>query len=217
MMGLSTTMFIIIITGIVTYMGFNDHSLFEKYKFSVLGIQRGEYYRYITSAFLHADWTHFFVNMLTMYFFGDHIETWFGTQNYLIVYFGGILAGNYLSYYFNKQNAWYAAIGASAGVNAIIFLAITMEPMMRLYLYFFIPVYGFIFALGYLWYTTMGTQNQQSNIGHEAHLGGAIAGVASALLFDFNTAFMAHPLLTLLIIAALVGAYYYINGKRFLN
>ncbi len=215
MMGLSITMIIILVTGIVTYMGFENHSLFEKYKFSVLGIQRGEYYRYITSGFLHADWTHFFVNMLTLYFFGDFMEHSFGTQKFLLIYFGGILAGNYLSYYFNKHNSWYAAIGASAGVNAAIFAAITLMPMMRLYLYFFIPVYGFIFALGYLWYTTMGTQNQRSNIGHEAHFGGAIAGVAFALLFKFNEAFTAHPLLTLLIVGALVGGYYYINGKRF--
>jgi len=212
---MSVTMMIILATGVVTYMGFENHSLFEKYKFSVLGIQRGEYYRYITSGFLHADWTHYFVNMLTLYFFGDFMEYSFGTQKFLLIYFGGILAGNYLSYYFNKHNSWYAAIGASAGVNATIFAAITLIPLMKLRLYFFIPMPGFVFALGYLWYTTMGTQNQRSNIGHTAHFGGALAGVALALLFDFDTAFLAHPMLTLLIISALAGGYYYINGRRF--
>ena len=215
MMGISTTMIIIGVTGIVTYMGFENQSLFDKYKFSVLGIQRGEYYRYITSGFLHADWMHFFINMLVLYFFGDYVEYAFGAQNYLIIYFGGVLIGNYLSYYFNKQNSWYAAIGASAGVNAMVFSMITLAPMKTIWLYAIIPIPGFIFALGYLWYTTMGTQNQRSNIGHEAHFGGAITGVAFALLFRFDSAFIAHPLLSLLIIAALAGGYYYINGKRF--
>jgi len=207
---MSITFMIIIATGIVTYMGFNDHSLFDKFKFSVSGIQSGEYYRLITSAFLHADWTHFIFNMITLYFFGDFTQSAFGTQGLLMIYFGGIILGNYLSYYFHKNNLWYAAIGASGGVNAVVFAAITVEPFMTIN--FIIP--GFLYALGYLWYTTKGTQSQSSNIGHEAHFGGAIIGVALALILNYQLSFIAHPIITILIIGALVGGYIYMEKKK---
>ncbi len=210
---MNITTLIIIATGIITYMGFENRSLFEKYKFSVSGIQAGEYYRLISSAFLHADWTHFFVNMLTLYFFGDYVNTVFGTPQYLSIYFGGVVVGNYLSYYFHKNDLWYAAIGASGGVNAIIFAAIALDPFQKLYLYFFIPIPGIIFALGYLWYTTKSTQNAMSRIGHEAHFGGALTGVALAIIFDYKAAFLAHPLISLVLIGALAGGYYYMEKK----
>ncbi len=213
-MGLSTTIILIIVNAIFTYMGFQDQHLFEKYKFSVGGINRGEYYRMISGAFLHADWNHFFFNMLTLYFFGGYVESYIGTTNFLLVYFGGLLLGHYLAYHLHKNDDWYAAIGNSAAVNAVVFSAIALEPMMKLYLFFAIPIPGIIFAIGYLYYTSMGTQSQTSNIGHEAHFGGAIAGVALTILLDFYHAFSRHPMLSILLIAALVGAYFYINNKR---
>jgi membrane associated rhomboid family serine protease len=85
---------------------------------------------------------------------------------------------------------------------------------MTLKLYFFIPILGIIFAVGYLWYTVMGTQNQRSKIGHEAHFGGAVAGVVLAIILKFKDSFEAHPLQTLLIIAILIGGYYYIDKKN---
>ncbi len=211
---MSLTTILIIITGIFTYQGFSDHRFFEKYKFSVSGIKAGEIYRYITSAFLHADWNHFFVNMITLYFFGDYMLRELGITGFLAVYFGGVILGNYISYYFHKNDLWYAAIGASAGVNATVFSAITLEPTMNLYLFFLLPMPGFIFALGYLWYTVKGTDNTMSRIGHEAHFGGAIAGVIITLILNFQDGFLAHPLMTLLIIGALGGGYYYLENKK---
>ncbi len=211
---MSIVTIIIIITVIFSYQGFKDHRFFEKYKFSVAGIKAGEYYRLITSAFLHADWNHLFVNMLTLYFFGDYVVAHLGTTGFLIVYFGGVILGNYLSFYLHKNDLWYSAIGASAGVNAVVFSAITLDPTMTLYLMFFLPIPGILFALGYLWYTVMGSKNTLSRIGHEAHFGGAIAGVILTILLDYNRAFAAHPLMTLLILAALAGGFYYLQKGK---
>jgi len=211
---MSIATIIIIITGIVTYQGFSDHHFFEKLKFSVSGIKAGEYYRFITSAFLHADWNHFFFNMITLYFFGDYMIGRLGVHGFLLIYFGGIFVGNYLSYYFHKNDLWYAAIGASAGVNAVIFSAITLDPMMNLYLFFILPIPGLIFALGYLWYTVKGTQDTHSRIGHEAHFGGAIVGVIITLFLDFQEGFSNHPLMTILIVGAVAGGYFYLENKK---
>ncbi len=210
-MSLSTI--IIIITGITTYLGFNDHKLFERFKFSVSGIKAGEYYRFISSAFLHADWSHYLVNMFTLYFFGDFVVHYFGPTYFLLIYFGGVFIGNYLTYYFHKNNLWYNAIGASAGVNAVVFSYVTLFPFEIIWLFAIIPVPAILFALGYLWYTTKGTQNTYSRIGHEAHFGGAIAGVVATILLDSQAAFGAHPLVTIVLLGALGYGFYYIQNR----
>ncbi len=211
---MSISTIIIIITGIATYMGFNDHSLFERFKFSVSGIKAGEYHRFLTSAFLHADWSHFLINMFTLYFFGDFINHVFGTTNFLLIYFGGVFAGNYLSYYFHQNDLWYSAIGASAGVNAAIFAFVTLLPFEFIYLFAIIPIPAIIFALGYLWYTTKGTQDMTSRIGHEAHFGGAIVGVVAGILLDYQDAFAKHPLVTSVLLGALAYGFYYMQKKN---
>ncbi len=211
-MSLSTI--IIIITGITTYMGFKDHRFFERYKFSVSGIKAGEYYRFISSAFLHADWTHYLVNMFTLYFFGDFIVSNFGATSFLLIYFGGVFIGNYLAYYFHKDDLWYNAIGASAGVNAVVFSYVTLLPFDFIYFFAIIPIPAIIFALSYLWYTTKGTQDTYSRIGHEAHFGGAIAGVLMTIIIDYQLAVAAHPLVTILLLAALGYGFYYMQKKK---
>ena len=210
-MSLSTI--IIIITGITTYLGFNDHKLFERFKFSVSGIKAGEYYRFISSAFLHADWSHYLVNMFTLYFFGDFVVYYFSPTYFLLIYFGGVFIGNYLTYYFHKNDLWYSSIGASAGVNAVVFSYVTLFPFEFIWLFAIIPVPAIIFALGYLWYTTKGTQNTLSRIGHEAHFGGAIAGVIATILLDSQAAFGAHPLVTIVLLGALGYGFYYIQNR----
>ena len=214
-MNLSTI--IIIITGITTYLGLQDRKFFERYAFSVSGIKAGEYYRYITSAFLHANWSHYMVNMFTLYFFGDFVVEYFGPTIFLLIYFGGVFVGNYLSYYFHKNDLWYKAIGASAGVNAVVYAFVTLYPFKLLYLFAIIPVPAIIFALGYLWYTTKGTQDAFSNIGHEAHFGGAIAGVVITILLDYFQAVQAHPLVTLLLLGALAYGFYYMQKQQNIN
>ena len=210
-MSLSTI--IIIITGITTYLGFSDHKFFERFKFSVSGIKAGEYHRFITSAFLHADWSHYLVNMFTLYFFGDFVVRVFGPSYFLMIYFGGVFIGNYLSYYFHKNKLWYAAIGASAGVNAVVFSFVTLLPFEFIWLFAIIPVPAIIFALGYLWYTIKGTQDTYSRIGHEAHFGGAIAGVLATLVLDFRDAFTAQPWVAIVLLGALGYGFYYMKKK----
>jgi len=208
-MSLSTI--IIIITVITSYMGFNDAKLFEKYKFSVSGIKAGEYYRFITSAFLHANWNHLLINMFTLYFFGNFVVSYFGPGLFLLIYFGGVFVGNYLSYYFHRNDLWYNAIGASAGVNAVVFAYVTLLPFEMIYFFAIIPIPSILFALGYLWYTTKGTQDAYSRIGHEAHFGGAIAGVVLTILFAYQQAFLQHTLVTIVLLLALAYGFYYIQ------
>jgi membrane associated rhomboid family serine protease len=197
-----TLLIIIAANAIFSYMGFNDIALFNKYKFQIGAIKNGEVIRHITSGFLHADFQHLFFNMLTLYFFAPIVIATFGAQKFLLIYFASLLSGSALSYKYHYNENHYSAIGASGAVTGILYTAIMIYPQMTIN--FFIP--GWLFAIGYMYYTIYGMKNQLGNIGHTAHLGGAIAGFALSLfliphVFERNLIFvilLALPILYLL-------------------
>ena len=171
------TIIIIAANVIISLKGFNDISFFERYKFNIGGIRRGEYIRFFSSAFLHADFSHLLFNMLTLYFFSNVVIASVGVTYFVIIYVVSLLAGNLLSFYFHKDEPQYSAIGASGAVMGILYSAILFYPNMGLYL-FFIPIAipAWLFGMAYLLYSIYGMKKRLGNIGHDAHIGGAVGG-----------------------------------------
>jgi len=177
------TILIIGINVIISIKGFNDFSFFEKHKFNIGGIRRGEQIRMIASGFLHADEMHLFFNMFTLYFFADVVIGYLGAINFLLVYFGSLIVGNLLSFYFHKNEYHYSAVGASGAVTGVLYSAILLNPDMKLYMMFIpIAIPAYIFGIGYLLYSIYGMKNSVGNIGHDAHFGGAIGGYVITLI-----------------------------------
>ena len=144
------TLLIIAVNVIVSFKGFNDIHFFEKYKFNIGAIRRGEQLRIISSGFLHADTTHLLFNMLTLYFFADVVLLELGSWNFVLIYLASLIVGNLLSFFFHKDEYWYSAIGASGAVTGILYAAILLDPTMKLFL-FFIPIpIQFILKLVYV-------------------------------------------------------------------
>ena len=199
---------VIIATVLFSIKGFNDFSFFDKYKFQVSKILNGEKIRMLTSGFLHADFMHLAFNMYALYLFGNIVGNDLGNIYFLIIYFGSLLIGSLYSLNFHKNQPYYSAIGASGAVSGIVYSSILIYPEMELYL-FFIPIAipGPIFGVGYLLYSIYGMKNKLGNIGHSAHLGGAIGGFVVTLilcpyLFITNTlmvVLLAIPIILLLI------------------
>lgn len=178
------TIIIILANVLVSYKGFNDFAFFEKYKFNVGAIRRGEKLRMITSGFLHANFQHLLFNMITLYFFADVIINNLGTIPFLIIYFVSLALGSLLSYHFHKDDYHYSAVGASGAVSGIIYGSILLFPDMSLYFFFIpIPIPAYVFGIGYLLYSIYGMKNQIGNIGHDAHFGGAVGGYVMTLVF----------------------------------
>ena len=166
-----------------SYKGFRDRIFFNKYKFSPVRIKGGEKIRYISSGFLHVDTTHLIVNMFTLYFFVDAVIFRVGEINFIIIYFTSLVFGNWLTYRFNSNNINYSAVGASGAVMGIVYSAILLNPDMTLF-FFVLPMPGYLFGLGYLFYSIYSMKKVNDNIGHEAHLGGAIAGFFSTIFIS---------------------------------
>lgn len=177
------TLVIIAANALISFKGFGDYGFFERYKFNVGGIKRGEQIRLFSAGFLHVDMTHLIFNMLTLYFFANVVIAYLGSFNFIIIYVASLLLGNLLSLYFHKDENYYSAVGASGAVTGILYSAILLEPDMSLFIFFIpIPIPAYLFGIAYLLYSIYGMKKQLGNIGHDAHFGGAIGGYVVTLI-----------------------------------
>jgi membrane associated rhomboid family serine protease len=177
--------FIGIISAISIY-GFSNPQFVEKHIFNISAIRvSNKWDRVLTSSFLHADGFHLFLNMYVLYMFAPSIinNPNFGVAWFFIIYFGAVMGGGLLSYFINKNNYAYRALGASGGVTGIVMASATINPDMGMGI-IFVPVYipAYIFASLYLVYSIYAMHQQTDNIGHDAHLGGAIVGIFLPIL-----------------------------------
>ncbi|SHJ28929.1 Membrane associated serine protease, rhomboid family [Tangfeifania diversioriginum] len=184
------TLLIIGITAVVSFMAFQNSSLMEKLQFNAVRVvHHKEYYRLVSHAFIHVGWTHLFVNMFVLYFFGRSVESYFeyhfanrAVFYFLILYLGGILASNIWSLIKHKNDYYYNAVGASGAVSAVLFAFIFLEPLRMIYLFAIIPIPGILFAVGYLIYSYQMSKKKTDNVAHDAHFLGAVFGFIFPLL-----------------------------------
>jgi len=179
------TIVIIAANVILSYKGFGDYNFFDRYKFQVGAIHRGEKVRMFSSGFLHADTQHLLFNMLTLYFFANVVINLLSPFFFLVIYIGSLFLGSLLSLHFHKNEYYYSAVGASGAVTGILYSAILLQPGMNLYMFFIpIPIPAYIFGIVYLLYSIYGMKNKVGNIGHDAHFGGAIGGFVITLILS---------------------------------
>ena len=178
------TIAIIAANVLVSLRGFSDSAFFDRYKFSIGGVQAGQRERTLTSGFLHVDISHLFFNMFTLYFFANTVISWFGAFKFIIIYFGSLLGGSLLALFFHKDEPFYSAVGASGAVTGVLYAAILLNPNMQLGIMFIpIPLPAYVLGIAYLLYSIYGMKSRLGNIGHSAHFGGAIGGYILTLLF----------------------------------
>lgn len=185
---MSFTLVIIIATALVSFAAFNNDDLRNKL---ILWPRRmdnpAEYYRFITSGFIHSDMTHLFFNMFTLYFFGRNAEYWFNVIGrpalYPLLYLVAIVAASIPSFLKHRNNPYYSALGASGGVSAILFCTVYIAPWTTIYVWF-IPIPAIIAGVLYLVYSAYMAKQERDNIGHDAHFWGAVFGFVFTFIFD---------------------------------
>ncbi|MCB1624466.1 MAG: rhomboid family intramembrane serine protease [Pseudomonadales bacterium] len=144
-----------------------------------------DYLALLTSGFVHADLGHLLFNTLTFYFFAVPLEHRIGTTKFLLLYFAGLLLSQVTSYYKHRNDPEYATLGASGAISAVLFAAIVYMPTQSIYILPIpVPIPAPLFAVGYLAYTYWSAKQARGRINHDAHLGGALTGLAFVALFD---------------------------------
>lgn len=190
-MDITITLIIIVVTVLISYMGFNKQETFNLLKHSpFMEVNKNEWYRIITSGFVHADWMHLGINMYVLYEFGRIVEehyflALFGSNGrllFLLMYLLAIMAGSFPSLIKEKDNIGYAAIGASGAVSAVVFIYMMMAPWSMLGIMFIIPMPAVLAGVAFLWYSSWASKRNVKSfrgrpVGHMAHFYGAIFGM----------------------------------------
>jgi len=175
---------VIAVTCWVSFLGFRSREFEEKYLFwpeAILAWKQR--YRLLTSGFLHLNEFHLAANMVSLYLFGPLIERFCGPAQFLAIYLGAMVGGNLLALYVHRYHD-YRALGASGGVSGILLAYTLLFPGGGVNLYFLpIAIPGWLFAIIYLLSAFYGVQRKMTNVGHDAHLGGALVGLFTAAAF----------------------------------
>jgi membrane associated rhomboid family serine protease len=151
--------------------------------------QQNQWYRIITHAFIHADWMHLIFNMIALWSFGNFVFDALGGMttspavHFFTMYFGAILFSSISDIVKQKNNQYYASLGASGAVSAVIFFSILLNPWTLIYV-FFIPCPGIIFGVLYLVYSNYMSKRGGDKINHDAHFYGAIFGILYPLFVE---------------------------------
>ncbi|MDY6800725.1 MAG: rhomboid family intramembrane serine protease [Bacteroidota bacterium] len=190
------TIFIIIVTSLISIVAFGNRELFEKLQLNPYKVyHKKEWFRLISHGFLHADWVHLIINMIVLLSFGSAVENIFKQLAangiikspvlvFVLLYFISMIAATLTSVFKQKDNAWYNSVGASGAVSAVIFTSIFFQPLSRLYLYAVIPIPGIVFGVLYLGYSHYMSKKGGDNINHDAHFIGAVVGFIFPLFID---------------------------------
>ena len=181
-MTLNITTGILIVTIASSFYAWNQEHIYKKWILNPYQVKHHhQYWRFITSGFVHINYMHLFFNMFALFFFGQNVAYYFGSNGdifMLMLYLLGIIISDIPTFvkYQNMPN--YNSLGASGGVAAVVFSSIMFDPL-NLIMIFPIPfgIPGFILGALYLIYSYYQGKRMSDNINHDAHLFGALFGL----------------------------------------
>lgn len=197
-------------TCLVSLLYMQNQEFKNKFMFNAYAIKhRNEWWRWFTGGILHADFVHLLFNMMTLYFFGEFVEATFnahllfgpgkGSLMFFLMYASAIPISSAYSFFKNKNNPYYNALGASGAVSAVVYTFILLAPTHKIYIFGAFGVPGWMYGIIYLVISWNLARRNVGNIGHDAHFYGALYGFVFPLVF--------FPFLAERFISQIVGSF----------
>jgi len=180
------TFIILAATILVSWRAFEQSALFEKLLHSPYRVKhQKQYYRVFSHMLVHADGIHLALNMFVFYSFGRVLESIFtlnwgnvtGGLLFVALYGLGGAAATLPSLRKQGDNYGYNSVGASGGVSALLMAYMILFPLNEI-AFFFIPMPAFIGVFVFFLLEHFMKRNVRSNIAHDAHIWGALFGIA---------------------------------------
>ena len=184
------------LTVAISVYAWSNNELMERWIMQpyVIARSEGQWYRLLTSGFLHADWAHLLFNMFAFYSFSPVVlnllaqrfgfETGLGL--FLALYLGAIIVSDLPTYFRHRHDPGYRSLGASGGVAAVLFASILIFPVAPkgsgiIIFPLPVPIQPFVFGFLYLAYSWYMGRRRGDNINHDAHFYGALFGIVLIL------------------------------------
>ena len=182
------TWLLIGLTVLVSWQAFEKPRLLDRLLLWPPAIDRSKQYdRLVTHGFVHADWQHLLFNMITLYFFGRHVESLFvpyiGQVGFALFYLSAIVVAILPTYLRHRHDPRYRSLGASGAVSAVLFAFILVQPWSLIFV-FFLPVPAIVYAVLYVGYSIWMDKHGMDNVNHSAHLWGAGYGVLFTVMME---------------------------------
>jgi len=149
--------------------------------------------------------------MLSLFVFSGLIEFYLGEMKFLVIYFVSLIGADLFSLFVHRNHGDYSSVGASGAISGIVFASIALFPGMSIGL-FIISMPAWLYGIVYIAFSIYGIRSNKNNIGHEAHLGGAIIGMLVVLIME-PAAFLENYV-TILVIAVPAIAFIFLIITR---
>ncbi len=184
------TIFLVIITAIISDRSFKKHDIYERWIFNPYQVYTNkQYWRFFSSGFIHANYLHLVINVAALFYFGKTIEFISSIDNilggkifYIILYLGGIAVANIPGFLKYRYLPRYNSLGASGGVAAVLFGSILYRPIVPFFGIDFLP--AFLLGIIYLVYSYFQGRKMEDNVNHDAHLYGAGFGIVFTIAIN---------------------------------
>jgi membrane associated rhomboid family serine protease len=183
------TLIILVVTIVVSVIGFAQPRVIERSLLRPYLVARGSGYEgLLTCGFVHANVGHMIFNLITLYSFGFALERVIDPINFVALYFFALLISGVGTVIKHRNDPQYASLGASGAILGVLFASIVYFPRQSLYILPLpVPIPAWLFAIGYLAFSWYSSRNQRGNVNHDAHIFGALTGLAYVLVTDPTT------------------------------
>ena len=165
-----------------------------------------EYWRLLTSGFIHGNPLHLSMNIVSFYFFAFILEHRIGHWQFLVLYLLGMLISNIATTIrYKNDTSFEGSLGASGAISAIILSAVIVNPYLNFGLpiltdlFPFLQLPGYIIAIIFLIYSLINSfRTTQMQINHVAHFWGAFSGILLTFMIKPKVVDIIHGFITMM-------------------
>lgn len=145
-----------------------------------------EYWRLLTSGFIHGNIAHLSLNLVTFFFFSFILEHRLGHWQFLTFYVSALILSNLaVVLRYRNETSYEGSLGASGAISAVVIGTIICNPYLTFGLpilsdmYPWLTIPGYLVGAGYIIYSLVSMlAKQQVRVNHDAHFWGAVSGIA---------------------------------------